>query len=446
MSRKTVLKAVLVFLVSMLFVSTAFAEHLYGPDELDTSYGVYFRFRQETWDNAFDFDHANDAPGNLDRNYFRLKTSLWYKNDYAKKYDFFVKLTNEAYYYMFTQDTDSPFHEDEIVFDNLYVGATDIAGLPVSLRVGRQDFLMTHGEGFLIMDGTPLDGSRTFYFNAAKANIKFGDSADVDLIYITNQQTDRYLPSLYASEKRPINTSDETGIVVYGRVKAGESIKVEPYYIFKTEEADPYQTALGNTDAGKLSLNTVGARAVAGLGGFNVRGEFAYQLGEYDDNTDREGMGGYLFVSRGYKDVKWSPSWELGYVYLSGDDQTTADKDEGFNPLFSRWPWLSELYVFSLIRDRGIAYWTNTSWARAGVKLAFTPDTSLDLKYNYIRAVEETGVPGEKEKGHLPQVQLNHKFTDRIDGYLRVEYMVPGNYYAGDDAATFVRWQLQWKI
>lgn len=433
MSRKTVLKAVLVFLVSMLFVSTAFAEHLYGPDELDTSYGVYFRFRQETWSNTLDFDNTTTSP--VDRNFFRLKTSAWFRNDYAKKYDFFVKLTNEAQYWLHNVGTSSPLLEDEIVFDNLYVGATDIAGLPVSLRVGRQDFLMTHGEGFLIMDGTPLDGSRTFYFNAAKLNVKFGDNWNADLIYITQQTTDRYLPSMYASEKRPLNSSDEQGWVVYGRGKIGESLSLEPYYMYKKEET-----------ADELTLNTIGARAVFNAAGFKFRGEYAHQFGEYDTSKrDRTADGGYVFVSRGYKDVKWSPSWELGYVYLSGDDPNSSD-DEAWDPLWSRWPWLSELYVFTLIQERGIAYWTNTSWARAGVKLAFTPDTSLDLKYNYIRAVEETGVPGEKEKGHLPQVQLNHKFTDRIDGYLRVEYMIPGDYYAGDDKAAFVRWQLQWKI
>jgi len=294
---------------------------------------------------------------------------------------------------------------------------------------------MTHGEGFLIMDGTPLDGSRTFYFNAAKLNVKFSDNWNADLIYITQQTTDRYLPSMYASEKRPLNSSDEQGWVVYGRGKIGESLSLEPYYMYKKEET-----------ADELTLNTIGARAVFNAAGFKFRGEYAHQFGEYDtSNRDRTADGGYVFVSRGYKDLKWSPSWELGYIYLSGDDPNSTD-DEAWDPLWSRWPWLSELYVFTLIQERGIAYWTNTSWARAGVKLAFTPDTSLDLKYNYIRAVEETGVPGEKEKGHLPQVQLNHKFTDRIDGYLRVEYMIPGDYYAGDDKAAFVRWQLQWKI
>lgn len=79
--------ALLSVLSLMFFVTSALAEHIFGPDELDTTYGAYLRFRQETWDNVFDFkngDHKDD-------NFFRLKTSLWTKFDYDKKYIFFIK-------------------------------------------------------------------------------------------------------------------------------------------------------------------------------------------------------------------------------------------------------------------------------------------------------------------------------------------------------------------
>ncbi|RME65663.1 MAG: hypothetical protein D6778_05945, partial [Nitrospirae bacterium] len=65
------------FMLIAVFSSQALAEHIFGPDELDTTYGAYFRLRQETWDNVFDFSHFD----NLDDNFFRLKTSLWTKLD-----------------------------------------------------------------------------------------------------------------------------------------------------------------------------------------------------------------------------------------------------------------------------------------------------------------------------------------------------------------------------
>lgn len=54
-----------------------------------------------------------------------------------------------------------------------------------------------YGEGFLILDGTPGDGSRTFYFNAVKASVLIADGHTVDLVYVSDPKTDQYLPSLH---------------------------------------------------------------------------------------------------------------------------------------------------------------------------------------------------------------------------------------------------------
>ncbi len=54
--------------------------------------------------------------------------------------------------------------ENEMVVDNLYIKANNVFGLPVDLKIGRQDFLGPdmYGEGFLLSDGNPNDGSRCF--------------------------------------------------------------------------------------------------------------------------------------------------------------------------------------------------------------------------------------------------------------------------------------------
>jgi len=434
MKRSALLMVLTVMLAALVAVSSAHAEDLRSLDGSDTRAGIYLRLRQETWSNTDDLD--NDNASSLDRNFFRLKTSLWYREDYSDTYDFFVKVTNEARYMMNTLRDESPFEEDEIVFENLYASARDLFGV-LDLKVGRQDLLMTHGEGFLIMDGTPLDGSRTYYFNAAKATIRLGERSNVDLMFIADTETDRYLPSLYASEKRILNSSDEQGIVVYGRTRIGDLLVLEPYFMNKKEER-----------ADSLDLNTIGARAVWGMAGLRVRGELARQFGDYDSGIERTGTGGYIFTEGGDTDIAWGPTWEMGYIYLSGDDPATTDKDEGWDPLFSRWPWLSGLFAYTLTNERGYAYWSNIQWYRVGVKLAVSEDTSLELRYNYLLANEDTpaSVPGERERGHIPQITISHTFSDRLDGYLKVEQFIPGDHYAGDDQATFVRWQLQWKM
>ena len=55
---------------------------------------------------------------------------------------------------------------------------------------------------------------------------------------------------------------------------------------------------------------------------------------------------------------------------------------------------------------------------------------------------------GGKKRGDLYIAKIAHKFSKSIDGYLLIEDFVPGDFYANANrnAATFVRWEIQWKI
>ena len=44
-----------------------------------------------------------------------------------------------------------------------------LSGVPLDFKIGRQDLFL--GNGWLVGDGTPLDGSRTFYFDAIRATL-----------------------------------------------------------------------------------------------------------------------------------------------------------------------------------------------------------------------------------------------------------------------------------
>ena len=111
-----------------------------------------------------------DCGAKDNRNRFRIKSSLWGKKDFNEDVSLCAKLTNEfnAYPYFYQSASSKKrlrFDIHEVVFDNLYLDVKNLLDMPVDIRFGRQDFLFTYGEGFLIMDGTPYDGSRTFYFN-----------------------------------------------------------------------------------------------------------------------------------------------------------------------------------------------------------------------------------------------------------------------------------------
>jgi len=458
----------------VLSISAAYAEQQASSEKFTFDYGAAFRLRQEVWHDAFDLDTLTTPPApasiTKDRNFFRFKTSLWGNMDFDKRFALYTRITNEAKWYIndfipiprSDKQYESNLDEDELFFDNLRADAKNIFGLPVDIRIGRQDFIFTHGEGFLIMDGTPGDGSRSFFFNAVKANIRFNEKNNLDLIYITDPMTDIYLPVLHSARppygKVRLNTSNEQGFVAYGRSKLADTFSLEPYYMYKREKA------FGANP--NLNLHTIGARAVFTPSGWKLRGEFAYQFGEYSGGRDRSGYGGYFFFGRKYEQVKTKPEFDIGVIYLSGDKNPAQngvnDKHEGWDPLFSRWPMWSELFVFTLVPETAKdcatpAYWTNLIMLRTNVKLNFTPKTNLNLWYNYLWAAEKTNFTtgpfapmfsnDGKGRGHLPQIQLSHAFTKQVDGYLLYEYFFPGNFYS-DKArdAYFFRWQLQVKL
>ncbi len=440
MARKFLVVGFLIFMASMIIVSDVLAA-------VEFKYGGSLRLRQELWENAFDLDTLKVK----NENFFRLRTSVWGQVTIDKDYSAYLKLTNEARYFINSRTpSNNSFDEDEIVIDNLYADFKNVFKLPVDIRIGRQDFLFNYGEGFLIMDGTPGDGSRTFYFNAVKAVWKINQNNSLDFVVLSNPVRDIYLPSLYAANKRALNTSDEKGFFVYGKNKITDNLSVEPYYIYKKEDkfaATP-----------DLELNTIGMRAVYKYDTWRFRGEFAYQFGEYDGGRDRRGAGGYIAAGRKYDNVALKPEFDLSFIYLSGDKPSTS-KHEGWNPLFSRWPMWSELLVFTIVNEnlkdgKTPAYWTNMLIYRANVKLNFSTNTNLSLWYNYLRADQSTqGLNpamfsnSGKDRGHLPQAMLNHKFTKNIDGYLLAEYFIPKGFYSKDaNDALFFRWQLQYRF
>lgn len=466
-------------LVSLLFVSSVYAE-------VKFDYGASLRLRQEIWDDVINLDTPTTiTPAKIaarDRNFFRLRTQVWGKADFTKDLGAYLRLTNEAKYYIgpFRPNegrTDASANrdrldEDELIIDNFYFDAKNVFGLPVDVRIGRQDFLGpdSYGEGFLLLDGTPNDGSRSFYFNAARLRWKITPKNSIDFVYISNPMTDIYMPSLhpastgstsFVDNKKLLNASDEQGFMVYSRNKVGDNLTVEPYYIYKSEEG--FAPGGSNPVLPSLHLNTVGARIVYAIpNSWKFGGEFAHQFGEYSGGRDRRGNGGYIFVGRAYPNVKWKPEFDLRYVYLSGDDPDTT-KHEGWNPLFSKAPYWNELIIYTLINETRATsgaipgYWTNMHIYKASTKLNFNENTNLTLAYQYLRADEETNITGgavgsmfsndDKDRGHLPTAFLNHKFSKKVDGFLQFEYFVPGDFYGSSaDNAIFFRWQLQVKL
>jgi len=451
---------ILVFLCNVLsFTAPASAEAKF-------SWGPYWRLRYEYWKNWKDMDNSQKD----NRNYFSIKTSLWGKVDFNANTSLFAKLTNEFKAYTYFGGTASlipdktgskkGYHFDinEVIFENLYLDENHFLSLPVDLRLGRQDFAGMYGEGFLIMEGTPQDGPRTLYFNAAKASWKVDEKNTIDIIYINNPRDEEFLPIINRSrlrnaanpslDRQPqlLNTSDEQAWVLYWNNKDIKDLTLEAYYIFKYEAEEGgygYQAQKGR-------INTLGSFINYALGTLTFRSQIADQFGSYGSDA-RRGIGGYVFVDKVFNGIAWSPKGSIGFVYLSGDNKKTA-KNEGWDPLFSRWEWMSPMYARSMCAETGIlGYWTNMRIYRANLTLKPTEKINLYLWYNFLQANEQVAssaiLSGSgKTRGHLPQVKVEYMFNKNMTSCFLVEYLIPGNFYKERDPALFLRTELQLKF
>lgn len=465
MARRSLICSIVISLTMVPLFTPASAEMKFKG-------GPYLRIKNDYMRNPTDLaDRTSDATNSDNSNAFRTKTSLWGEADFNENVYLYAKLSNENAAYTHFGGTAAAFPDkqpskkgyhyniNEVFFENLFLDVKEFLGAPLDLRIGRQDFIFDYGEGFLIMEGNTQDGLRSYYFNAAKASLRVDDKNSVDFIYINDPRTDQFLPVInrhklvdyrtgYKVNANYLTTTDEQGYVLYWKNRAIRDLCLEGYYIFKRESEEG---GVGPYSSEKTKLSTVGSFARYGFTPYTLRAQVAGQWGKYG-KEDRRGLGGYIYLDREMKEIKkWSPTLTAGWIYLSGDDRKT-NKQEGWDPLFSQWAWLSELYIFSLAPETGIiAYWTNLHALRAMATLRPSEKSKVTLGYLYLRAVESVPAGGafsgrSKDRGHCPQFTFEYNFNKNVNLLFLTEYFIPGGFYANDDPALLVRTQMEFRF
>ena len=417
-----------------------------GPEWL--TYGAEVRVRQVGFNNIITWDSDNKAD---QQHFFRLRTRLFAGVNPIPEISAYGRIINEWRYYVKHYDTaagrwdnDSYSHpiRHEIIMDNAWIKLQDLGELPLEIRLGRQDILGQYGEGFLLMDGTPNDGSRSFYSDGVVVRIDPDETNQVDLIAFYNSQEQPFgidLNDDFYQDDQPIGLYG-----AYWRNNGGllADQAIEGYYLFKDGRDASWATLPEN------QVHVIGTRfAGPVVDNISYAGEATLQLGEYDGNS-MTAYGGYLRGTYTLADLDCRPAFSLEYVHLSGDDPDKS-KYSGWDPIMARWPKWSELYIYSFLAEnvagsgeRHIAYWTNTEIYRARVTLQPIEKMSVDLVYQYLRAPRATGSGTGKNRGQNPQVVLRYNFTDWLSGHLWGEYFIPGNFHDGDDDGFFARWEM----
>ena len=397
-------------------------------------WGFEQRVRNENWDNILDY---NDGAPDL-RNQIRYRTRLWANVPVSSNIDVFAGLNQETNQIIRQR---APYRLDEVVLDAAYIDFKKVFVKGLSLRVGRQNIIK--GEGFLLLEGNPYDGSRSIYFNAADLAYSWKKSK-IELIGIFNPIRDRFLPQIHDRHKNLIEWNEQA-IGAYYTNKNSAKTSLEAYYFWKKEYGD-YRAPTHPQYQPDRHIHTAGGRAVQQLDkAWSLTGELALQWGAQHPQTAIRGWGGYGYAKRTFA-RRGKPYLQAGYWGFSGDDPKTTDKVEGWDPLFSRWPKWSELYIYTQWKEKGVAYWTNLGMWQGEV--GWSP-WKLECRgtYYHMSAFHPfAGTPTMYGTGLLRgdhyQGRVDLKVDKHWQGHVLWEDFLPGSFYSKRDRGYFLRFEV----
>ena len=368
----------------------------------------------------------------------RHRARVWAKISPLEDLSFNIRLMSEPRFWCAPEFKDSVTH-DEAMFDQLNVQWRNAFDLPLTFTLGRQDF--SFGEGWTLHDGTPLDGGRSTFFDAARATLDLKDiQTTFDLIYIDNHADTAKWIRPFGDEDFDIAEHDEQGAIFYVSNKSLENHTLDAYFVYKHDEkvssngwnSDLYNFGLrakgSMTDHWKYRTEVVSqfgrknGRRVCALGSNN---ELAYHVND-----------------------RWKNVFRAQYEYRSGDRNS---QDGAFDPLWGRWYQGSNLWHFYLAKlETVLAAPSNYHRASIGWACKPTKKLSANVDYHLLFRDENTyaGTPGFSDggcfRGQLITGMLNYKFNEHVKSHLMLDVFMPGDYYsdARNDVAFFLKYQI----
>lgn len=390
------------------------------------------RFRLETTDNASTMSSAANGGSSYSR-YRSLLTAQWFP---VEELEANVRLGNEFRYYF--APTNKGFTSNEVFFDQLFVRWSTQAFIPATVTLGRQT--IAFGEGFIVSEGTPLDGSRTTYYDGARVDIGLSSQKILSVFYTFVPRMDRVLPRIN-DQAQLLAEGAEEGAGAYFTGDFGAT-NLQFYGVHKenyTSVDRPVRSHI-NATGGRLKQPL--------LGSLMFTGEAAYEFGIYG-NEKWTGVGGYAYLD--YK-TGWSGFLPavvtMKGVYLSGDNPNTPAR-EGWEPMWSRFPKYNDLYVYALTKESAIGYWSNYIQIGPAVTFAFSKSVNGTFGFYNLSApqapVAGTKFPGGtgKNRGNLFSSRINFTLSDIISGHFVWDRLQPGSFYFKDaSVASWMRIEL----
>jgi hypothetical protein len=211
-----------------------------------------------------------------------------------------------------------------------------------------------------------------------------------------------------------------------------DKLNLQAYYLRK-DYVDP-DTKLLQVKSG---INSIGSRANYLFSPMlSGTAEGAYQFGR-NGNSNHSSYGGYAYLDFSPKqECNFIPKTiTIGTIYLSGDDPKTTD-NEGWDPIFSRWPKWSESYIYTQIKEFGgkVGMWSNLASLYATLKFNLDEQFNFSFDYHHLTAPQAApagSFPGGtgSTRGDLFIAKLLFDVNKNVSGHILIEHFIPGNYY-----------------
>lgn len=304
-------------------------------------------------------------------------------------------------------------NEDVEVFQ-AYVEASEMFGLPLRMRIGRQEMVL--GNGWLVGNNNTGPYFTGLSFDAIRAT------------YLTDVfSVDAFWSKL--DERSPLEEDGDIDLYgVYASFLGVENMTIDAYWLLVRDAISRQDTQFGwvgewiedifdvdNYDP--TYLNTVGLRGAGTFGGFDYDAEVAYQFGNADsvnslfageglispygpEGEDFDAWGGNLEIGYTF-DMAYQPRVFIGGAYLGGDDNRdvsfvdwlgaiacpfwSGNTNLSFNRLFSDTRYSNFLDLNSNL--------SNVWLARAGVSVMPTEQLRLAVMGTYFDALEPFNRP-----------------------------------------------------
>ena len=396
--------------------AAANAPQLFGG-RVDPLLGL--RVRQEILPGVYYFD-----PVESDRDWIRIRTRAGLRWRPGDGHTLEFRLVNEFRKIIVPSGVDLDL--DEVVIDRLAWTWRRQGAFPFTLTLGRQDVIWD--DGFLILEGHPFDGSRTGYQNALRLVVD-REANRTELLLMANPKRDPIV--IAGDEDRALGEADERAVAVRHEWKGrgDEALRYQLAGIWKRDDDPDHLLSDLTTWTVSERVERRGAAPV----GFLAEAALQYQ--------DGRGTEGWAFALQANlrRTLGRGCQGELGYLHYSG----RGGDVEGFIPPYGRWPKWSDLYLYTLIGEGGVALWQNMAGPHVHLSRVFDQKATVRLSAYVLYAPQD----GWARRGELVQALAVYRVNEELSAHLLWEWLHAGDYPPGQEPdAHFIRWQLEYDI